>query len=116
MNCPKHHTTLVPEETPRGTRFKCTEIGCTVICWDGPTSTPADATTRRARKEAHKAFDALWQGAGRGGRRRAYAWLRKALGIPEAKCHMGMFDETTCDKVIGLAYHAPSMRKKSGRW
>lgn len=35
-------------------------------------------------------------------RNEAYEWLAYMLHITESECHIGMFDEATCNKVIKL--------------
>lgn len=71
-----------------------------------PLGTPADAETRKLRKEAHKAFDPVWthlKGKARGGGRKdAYQHLARRLGIPEEECHIGMFDADMCRRVIEI--------------
>jgi hypothetical protein len=67
----------------------------------------ANAELRAAKIKAHAAFDPLWkaamqlrgwsQGEARG---RAYRWLGRYMGVPPAKCHIGMFDEQQCVQVV----------------
>ncbi|KKK70910.1 hypothetical protein LCGC14_2919230 [marine sediment metagenome] len=47
--CPIHKCKLVGSYTIYGLRFECPEVGCTVVCWSGSTSTPADYETRSMR-------------------------------------------------------------------
>ena len=61
----------------------------------------ANAELRRAKSQAHAAFDPLW-GKGKMRRSAAYGWLSKQLGIPKQHCHIGMFDAETCAKVVAL--------------
>ncbi|KKL86831.1 hypothetical protein LCGC14_1940770 [marine sediment metagenome] len=94
--CPKHKIALVPNETKYGTRFHCRQDGCTVVCWDGSTSTPADYETRQARMLAHAAFDQLWR-SGLFTRKTAYKKLSVYLGLKPKDTHIGLFDaETAC--------------------
>ena len=58
----------------------------------------ADAALRRAKSNAHKAFDPLWR-EGYMSRKQAYKWLSKQLGIDPKDCHIGMFDVETCSRV-----------------
>lgn len=64
----------------------------------------ADDATRRARGEAHAAFDRRWRRKGRGLRRgarlKAYAWLAEKLGIKPELCHIGYFDAEMCGRVV----------------
>ncbi len=40
--CPEHNCVLVPNKTKYGTRWSCPVDRCTVVCWGGKTSTPAN--------------------------------------------------------------------------
>jgi len=71
--------------------------------WTKPLGTPAGASLRRWRNEAHRHFDALWVGKGGGARRRAYSELSEALGIETKDCHIGMFDVDMCKDVINYS-------------
>jgi hypothetical protein len=59
----------------------------------------ANAELRKAKMKAHAAFDPLWKD-GDMNRAQAYEWLADALGIPAARCHIGMFDVETCRRVV----------------
>lgn len=106
MTCPTHMIELVPKATRYGVRYSCPAQGCTVVCWDGRTSTPADDQTRALRNECHKAFDPLWHDsmifAERGKakrkdrRRAAYLWLANAMSLDFDDTHFGMFDADQC--------------------
>lgn len=98
MVCPKHGVPLERSSTRYGARYDCMCEGCTVMCWAGRTSTPADLPTRKARIEAHAVFDKLW--THNRGRRDLYANLAKSMGLSKSKCHIGMFDVEQCQKVI----------------
>ena len=67
------------------------------------TTTPlgrlANAALRRAKSNAHRAFDPLWK-SGRITRRAAYQWLSENLGIPFEKTHIGEFNEAMCARVM----------------
>ncbi len=67
----------------------------------------ANAELRQLKVAAHAAFDPLWKakikrdGCSKGEARGAgYKWLAKQLGIDAADCHIGMFDEAMCKRVI----------------
>jgi hypothetical protein len=66
----------------------------------------ANARLRKAKTAAHVAFDPLWrpkpQNVRSDYRKRAYAWLAKAMGLSPAECHIGMFDEAQCARVVEL--------------
>lgn len=69
----------------------------------------ANAELRRAKIDAHAAFDPLWQakmrrdnvskGKARG---KGYAWLARQLGLPPQDAHIGMFDVAMCRRVIDV--------------
>lgn len=105
--CPTHGTPLRHTPTKYGKRYACAVQGCTVACWSGKTSTPADAETRALRLRCHEVFDALWRNGARspfcgepGGksarRQRAYAWLSRVMGKPPRLTHFGMFTADEC--------------------
>lgn len=60
-----------------------------------PLGIPADAGTRRARAEAHDAFDRLWQ-HGAMTRSQAYSWLARTLGVGKDEAHIGMLGRDEC--------------------
>jgi hypothetical protein len=75
-----------------------------VACWEGSTSTPADAETRELRKRCHAAFDPLWRS------RRPDRWLRSdlygalasRLGLRVEDTHFGMFDAEQCRRALAV--------------
>jgi hypothetical protein len=79
-----------------------------VACWEGSTSTPADAITRGLRHRCHTVFDPLWKesrvfrclGGNLARRSEAYRWLSGAMGLPIAKTHFGMFDADQCIQAL----------------
>jgi hypothetical protein len=60
----------------------------------------------RLRQEAHRVLDVFWQfpdDSGKTARRNeVYEWLASRLGIPVAECHMSMFNDEECSRVIDL--------------
>lgn len=70
---------------------------------DRPKGTLANAELRRARMDAHAAFDPLWR---RGPRRRfrrrgeAYRWLAGELGLALDDTHIALFDEARSRAVV----------------
>ena len=75
---------------------------------DKPLGRLANATLRKAKQDAHAAFDPIWQDLVANGmsrsraRSQAYAWLADALAIPARECHIGLFDETMCRRVVAV--------------
>lgn len=63
----------------------------------------ANAELRYWKKQAHAAFDPLWQyGRFKGSRNVAYVWLSKQMGTPIDKTHIGMFDVWQCKQVVSI--------------
>jgi hypothetical protein len=101
MKCPTHGTDLLCKPTRYGLRHGCPVAGCTVVCWDGRTSTPADLPTRNLRHACHEAFDPLWRNRTRWqSRGAAYVWLRGFMGLTRETAHIGMFDSDQCRKLL----------------
>lgn len=70
--------------------------------WTGaPMGTPADATTRAARRAAHRALDPLWE-TGRMSRAAVYAWLAARMGLPREHAHISQFSAEQCYQVIAI--------------
>jgi hypothetical protein len=74
-----------------------------------PMGTPAGPATRRARGEAHAAFDALWKRkVARDGvsvkeaRQAGYAWLAQQMGLDLEDTHIGRFTADQCAQVVAL--------------
>lgn len=59
----------------------------------------AKADLRKLRREAHKAFDQLWQN-GKRDRGTAYTMLSRALTVSKMDCHIGLFNNAQCELVI----------------
>ena len=59
----------------------------------------ANEQLRKLKMHAHARFDPLWK-SGRVERSAAYVMLAEALGIPGEECHIGMFDEDMCMRVV----------------
>jgi len=63
----------------------------------------ANKDLRFAKSLAHIAFDSIWK-TGKRTRKESYIWLSGQLGIPEDSCHIGLFDEATCMKVVEVCF------------
>lgn len=98
--CPTHGNTIRWSDTSYGRRGQCNVAGCTVACWDKPTSLPGDQETRELRHACHGAFDPLWKEGHFRSRSEAYRWLGKALRIPKDLTHIGMLTKTQCEALI----------------
>jgi hypothetical protein len=57
----------------------------------------------KARCEAHSAFDPLWQ-SGDMSRSEAYKWLSQQLKLSRDECHIAMFDDATCRRVVDVCF------------
>jgi hypothetical protein len=68
----------------------------------------ANGTLRHYKKEAHAAFDVIWQREIEAGksknfaRNEAYTWLAEQMGMNREDCHIGMFDENQCIQVLTI--------------
>lgn len=65
----------------------------------------ADKELRRAKSDAHAAFDPLWRG-GSMSRHQAYKFLAQEMGLPKDKAHIGMFDVAKCKRVVQISVKA----------
>jgi hypothetical protein len=84
--------------------YLCAPCDAYVGCHNGttnPLGRLADRRLRAAKIRAHEAFDPLWK-SNVMTRAEAYAWLAKTLGIPPEKCHVGVFDVETCERVVDV--------------
>lgn len=66
-------------------------------------------TLRRLRNQAHSFFDPLWKAKMKRdncsqseARNAAYNWLSLQMNIPRDRCHIAMFDEAECQRVIEI--------------
>jgi len=66
-----------------------------------PMGIPANAETKKARIQAHEAFDTLWKNGGMT-RKEAYKWIQDALPLLKEEAHISRFDKETCEKLISL--------------
>lgn len=84
--------------------YVCRPCDASVGCHPG-TVTPlgrlADAQLRRAKSDAHRLFDPLWQ-KGKMKRTAAYRWLAQQMRVDPKDCHIGMFDSEQCRRVAQI--------------
>ena len=90
--------------------YVCKPCDAWVGCHPGsmrPLGRLANYDLRQAKKRAHAAFDPLWkrkiENEGckkRTARNAGYQWLADQLSIDVDDCHIGMFDEEKCRKVV----------------
>ena len=106
MKCSLCHKSAKLIETRYGFKWTCQDCDASVGCHKGtktPLGTMATSQTRKARMRAHDAFDPIWkESPRRNGRKKAYFWLAKKLGIDFRDCHIGLFDEETCNRVVEI--------------
>ncbi len=84
--------------------YRCEPCGAYVGCHpetETPLGRVANAELRKAKMDAHAAFDPLWKDGGMK-RKEAYAWLRSAMGLSEDECHIGVFNVDRCQEVVRL--------------
>lgn len=97
--------------------WECGPCDARVGCHPGttrPLGRLANAELRAAKQRAHRAFDPIWKG-GHASRGKAYRWLAFALGIDSKKCHIGMFDVETCNRVVEICRHRPVLAEMQAR-
>lgn len=87
--------------------YLCTNADCQALVGchlgtDRPMGLMACSATRRARREAHAAFDPLWRD-GHMTRPEAYQWLAAQMQLTTDDCHIGLFGVEQCNLVIQLA-------------
>lgn len=108
--CPVHRLEMVPRESKYGKFLSCPcWPNCDIMgTWHSWTQQwlVSDAATRDARKSAHDVFDSWWREE-RIPRRRAYEMLAEGLGVPRGDCHIRLFDEDTCFRVIDWVLAQP---------
>ena len=61
----------------------------------------ANQNLRSLKSQAHKVFDPYWRN-GNKSRKECYAQLSKKMNIAKNNCHIGMFSENQCKKVIKI--------------
>jgi len=84
--------------------WRCETCDAHVGCHPGgnePLGVLANSELRKARSIAHSVFDPLWRN-GKMKRRDAYYWLSRQLGIRWRDCHIGMFDQAQCERVVEI--------------
>lgn len=84
--------------------WRCQSCDAYVGCHQGtpePLGSLANAELRKARSEAHSAFDVLWSNVGAPmTRKEAYAWLAAELNIEADAGHIALFDLEMCKKAL----------------
>lgn len=105
--------------------YLCTLCDAWVGCHAGttkPLGRLAKGELRRAKRAAHAAFDPLWKAKMRRdrcskkkARSAGYRWLAEQLEIPPKECHIGMFDISTCWRVVEICRQpaAPNRKEKA---
>ena len=68
---------------------------------DKPLGRLADKELRHWKKEAHAAFDPVWQ-SGQMKRAAAYKWLAEQMNLTINETHIGMFDVEQCKQVVRI--------------
>lgn len=103
LECPDCGDSMALLNDRYGTRYRCRDLECKGAHGahpDGrPLGEPVDAATRKARIEAHDAFDRIWR-AKRMSRSAAYAWMRSEFSLSEEEAHIGKFPAITCRQLV----------------
>lgn len=68
-----------------------------------PLGTLANRALRIKRITAHAMVDAMWQGSKTVTRQNVYQWMMHVMRLDEDHCHIAMFDEAQCDRLIERA-------------
>lgn len=99
-----------PYQRDYGPIWVCAPCRAWVGCHPGtekPLGRLANAELRKAKQEAHAAFDPLWQRkivkeqcSKSYARKAGYRWLSEQMGIPFKKTHIGYFDVEQCRRVV----------------
>jgi hypothetical protein len=87
-----------------------------------PMGTPAGPAMRRARGEAHAAFDTLWKRkvardgvSAKEARKAGYAWLAQQMGLEVEDTHIARFTVDQCQRVVVLCRpYLPKTSNNSG--
>ena len=96
------------------TRFwRCKPCQAWVGCYPSgrPLGRLANLQLRIAKQKAHEAFDTFWK-YGPMTRSQAYTWLSQEMGIPLDLCHIGMFNESQCERVVEICCRMSAVRRK----
>jgi len=84
--------------------YQCNPCDAYVGCHEGtvnPLGRLANAELRKAKMQAHAAFDPKWRN-GEMKRASAYKWLAEQLKINAKDCHIGMMDVDMCKRVVDV--------------
>lgn len=115
LTCPECGAVMTLKDSRYGKFYGCVRwpnCDCTHGAHEdgSPKGVPGDKATRQARIRAHAEFDQVWRElkkAGvKGARKKAYRWLRDRLGVGKDECHIALFDEATCERVIQLCQNS----------
>ena len=93
--------------------YNCEQCKAFVGCHPNtinPLGRLANAELRTAKIAAHSAFDPMWK-EGELSRASAYKWLAQALNINASKCHIGMMDVDTCNRVVMACMTEPNAQQ-----
>jgi hypothetical protein len=106
--CPDHKERMVfSTDAPRPyyfcPRWPACDMQVSADAQGVPWGSVGGAADRRARIQAHRAFDPLWKGpAAFLTRGEAYAWLSEVMGMEPSVCHIRFMCATECQRVIEL--------------
>jgi hypothetical protein len=95
--CPKCTKQAIRTHTQYGVRNSC----CDLWSW-GDNSPLVSGETHDARKQAHIAFDRIWQNKILS-RTKAYAMLAEWMGLPARLCHIKLMTVEQATRVVSLS-------------
>lgn len=93
--------------------YQCLPCDAVVGVHEGttnPLGRLANPELRKAKMDAHAAFDPLWR-SGEHKRGQLYGWLSNQLGIEKKDCHIGMFDAAMCRRVVEVCQTSKPEKK-----
>ena len=90
-------------------------VGChKEVTGNIPLGTLANADLRKARIDAHAAFDPIWRD-GHKRRKRAYSWLSKQIKVNPDDCHIGSMNLEQCEQVVRVCIRYFNQQREKGR-
>ena len=98
---PVHDRPMEAKMSKYGWFFICPVVGCTMLCGNQQTSTPADKETRQLRMQCHDRIDPLWRD-GKLTRTEIYDKMAEHLGLQKKDTHIGFFNSEQCMAVLDL--------------
>lgn len=103
LTCPKCRAPMVRREGAYGSFYGCSKYPKCDMTQSLSSDEASDQATRDWRRQAHAAFDPLWQGiTPKMSRTAAYGWLQRVMYLREPEAHISKFNINQCRRVIAL--------------